>query len=468
MKQTLLVLAASIMPLVSAPARPNLLLITGDDLGFQLGCYGDTAAHTPHMDRLAHEGARFTRGYVTQASCSPSRSSMLTGLYPHQNGHIGLGHLGYALNSDRIPTLPGQLKRAGYYTGVIGKIHVSPDAIFPFDYKETNTADTRNLGKVRAKITQFLEETQQQPFFLMLNFFDPHDPHLLDIEGSPKVKTDVSQIKLFPWLPDDLKNDKSRQRQAEFQTCINRMDEGVGIALELLRAKGKAENTLVVLIGDNGPPFTRAKVSSFEAGVNVPFIAWWPGKIRGGQVSEKLVCTTDLMPTFLSLAGAETPDGLPGASLWPLLQGENVPWRDLLATEYTTHEPRSFNPQRSIRDARYKLTITLLKKPEFAWPEGITMESFRKLQARAGTGDWIELYDLKEDPCEFKNLADDPGHQAVRKRLWNHLQEWREATRDPLLDDNALRALIKQHENAPPTPVPAWKKAKAGTKAVTK
>ncbi len=441
--------------------RPNILLITGDDLGFQLGCYGETAAHTPNMDRLATEGVRFTRGYVTQASCSPSRSSILTGLYPHQNGQIGLAHLGYAMSNPKVAKLPNLLKAAGYFTGIVGKLHVGPEPAFDFDFKGVGYGGTRDVGNVTRDLRALIDKTPAgSPWFAYINYADPHDPHERDVKGYPKVKTEASQIKLYPWLPVDRRDDQTRSELADFQTCINRMDEGVGQLMQVLRETGHDRDTLVILLGDNGPPFSRAKVTSFEAGVHVPFLVRWPGRIKGGQVSDKLVCTIDIMPTLLSLAGAQPPANLPGRSLWPLLQGEKVDWRTTLATEYTSHTPGNFGPQRSIRDARYKLTLNLLRPPGFKWPDGITREAFRKVQPKAAPGKYVELYDLKSDPYEFKNLADDPGLAAVRDRLMKELQKWREETRDPLLSDDALRELIIKHRDPPPTPVPRWKKAK--------
>jgi N-sulfoglucosamine sulfohydrolase len=436
-------------------ARPNLILVTGDDMGFQLGCYGDAVATTPHMDRLAREGMRFTRGYITQASCSSSRSSMLTGLYPHQNGQIGLAHLGYSMRPD-VPTLPTLLRRAGYRTGIIGKLHVAPESSFDFDYKQTRTADTRDMQKVRDNCNAFLGGVGGGPFFLMLNFFDPHDPHLQDVGGSPKAKVTPEQARIFPFMGID--TPAMRQRVAEFTTCVNRVDEGVGVLMEVLERRGLLANTLIVVLGDNGPPLPRAKGTCFEAGVNVPFIAWWPGQVKP-QVSDALVCSIDLMPTFLELAGATPPGGLPGRSLVPLMRGQPVQWRNTLATEYTTHEPRNLNPQRSIRDARYKLTMTLLKDPAFQWPAEVPLEEYRKVQRRAAAGEYLELYDLQADPYEFKNLAGRPEMKAVRDRLFKELQTWRAETQDPLVDLAALRAMVLKEKDAPPTPVPAWRKA---------
>ncbi len=449
---------AAFLPVAFVAAeRPNLILVTADDMGFQLGCYGDAVMTTPNMDRLAREGLRFTRGYITQASCSPSRSSMLTGLYPHQNGQIGLAHLGYSMRPD-VPTLPTLLKKAGYRTGIIGKLHVAPESAFDFDYKETNTADTRDMAKIRAKCGAFLGGDAARPYFLMLNFFDPHDPHIQDINGSPKAKVVPEQAKVYPFMGTN--SPAIRQRVAEFATCVNRVDEGVGVLLDVLRERGLHTNTVIVVLGDNGPPLQRAKVTSFEPGVNVPFIAWAPGRIAP-RVGDEMVCSIDLLPTFLELAGAAPPPGLPGRSLLSLFRGAPPQWREYLATEYTTHEPRNLNPQRSIRDKHYKLTLTLLKDPAFQWPAGIAIAEYRRIQRRAATGEYIELYDVRTDPYEFRNLAGAPEHKDAQERLLRELKRWREETRDPLLDPAALQAMVLKEKDAPPTPVPAWKRARA-------
>jgi len=306
-------------------ARPNIILITADDLGFQLGCYGDTVATTPHMDRLARGGIRFTRGFVTQSSCSSSRSSLLTGLYPHQNGQIGLaGHdndpgvltNGYAMRPNQV-TLPTLLKQAGYRTGIIGKLHVQPASTFDFDYKELSTDDTRDMEKLRANCNAFLGDTGGKPFFFYVNLYDPHAPWTRDVHGRPKTKVTAEQVKLFPFMGANDDSAGMRQQIADYYTCVNRVDEGMGVLLDVLRERGLIANTLVVLLGDNGPPFSRAKVSSFEAGVNTPFIISWPGRVMP-RVSDEFICGVDFLPTFLELAGVKPPGGLAGRSLVPL------------------------------------------------------------------------------------------------------------------------------------------------------
>lgn len=429
--------------------RPNIVLVTADDLGFQLGCYGDKTVTTPNLDRLAEEGTRFTRAYVTQASCSPSRSSILTGLYPHQNGQIGLSHLGYSTKLG-LAYLPSLLKAAGYNTGIIGKLHVGVEEDAKFDYDERDTQATRDPTKVREMCGNFLKAHGQAPFFLYVNFFDPHEAFHRDINGSPKTKVAAGEIQSYPFMGKEKPHNATDV--ADFATCVNRLDECFGELMAALREKNLAKNTLIIFLGDNGPPLPRAKFTSYEAGVLVPQIAWWPDHIKK-QACDELVSNVDIMPTLLQAAGLQAPTSLAGVSLWPLLEGQRVPWREYLATEFTTHEPQMLNPQRSIRNKRYKLTLTLLKDPAFVWPEGITLESYRKIQNRAGDGDFIELYDLATDPCEFQNIANKLESKAIQDELTAELQKWRIDTQDPLLDQGALRDLVVTELDAPSTEV---------------
>ena len=142
---------AFVAMLTAVPAlaeRPNILLIVSEDNGPELGCYGDPYARTPNLDQLASEGVRFNRAYVAQAGCSQSRASVLTGLYPHQHGQIGLATWGFRMYREDTPNLPRSLKAAGYRTGIIGKLHINPESAFPFDFHEIPGANykRKNLG----------------------------------------------------------------------------------------------------------------------------------------------------------------------------------------------------------------------------------------------------------------------------------------------------------------------------------
>jgi N-sulfoglucosamine sulfohydrolase len=422
--------------------RPHLLLITADDLGLQLGCYGDKVATTPAMDQFAAEGIRFTRAYVTQASCSPSRSSMLTGLYPHQNGHIGLSHLGFSMHSADIPSLPLLLQKAGYATGILGKLHVSPPAAFPFEFNGLPGQQTRDPQKVAASFDTFLQQRQEgKPFFFMANLLDPHEPFDAKVEGAPKNIVMPRQVKPFPFmnLTEASEIKAAQKRVAGFYTCVNRADECFASLMSVLEKRGLKERTLVVVIGDHGPPMPRAKTTAFNAGNHIPCLVRWPGHVPAGEKRDQMVSMVDLMPTFLAAAGVPPPPGLPGQDMMPILKDATVPGRRYLATEFGSHTPADFLPQRCIQDERWRLVMNLLRAPEIVtekptWAGRAPEEVFSKYNATPH----IALYDLKNDPWELQNLADDPAHHAKLQELKTELHAWRQQTNDPFLNQTAL------------------------------
>ncbi len=423
---------------------PNILFVTADDLGLQLGCYGDEVAHTPNLDRFAEEGVRFTRAFVTQASCSSSRSSMLTGLYPHQNGQVGLSHRGYSMHDATIPTLPGELKKAGYTTGIIGKLHVKPESCFPFDFEETSHQVARDVVKVEKLAREFLEQNRNKPFFLMVNFTDPHSPFLRDVSGHPRVKVGVDKVPAFPFTGQD--QNASHKTTADYYCCVNRFDEGVGMLMTLLAENDLAANTLVVVIGDHGPPFPRAKVTCYEAGLQIPWLVRWPERVEAGMANDAFVSTVDLMPTFLDAAGIAVPKSLAGHSLAGLLEGKAEAVRDYLFGEYTSHVPVHYLPQRTVRDDRYKLCVNLMLQPDALArlkQEGINPR--KEFQSQFSDIPAVGLYDLEKDPHEFHNLAGDGPHEGTLRRLQQTLHDWRVSTKDPLLDLDSLAALTRSH-----------------------
>ncbi len=451
-------LAASMLPgrAASAPGteqRPNIVLIISEDNGPHFGCYGDPYAQTPNLDRLASQGVRFERAYITQAGCSQSRSSILTGLYPHQNGQLGLATWGYRLYREDTPSLPRSLKAAGYRTGRIGKLHVNPESAFPCDLQEIPGGNfaRKHLAAYAQHAERFFK-ADARPFFLHINYPEAHDPFLKQVDGLPKqplTGTDVQSLPCFGIDPPEL-----RQLMADYYNCLSRLDSLIGDLLAALDRSGKAGNTLIIYLGDHGPDLLRGKRSSYEGGTRVPLIIRWPDKARP-QVRAELVSTIDLMPTLLAISGATAVPNLPGQSLVPLLAGERPAWRDTVFTEFHTHAARAnFFPQRAAHGQRYKLIENLL--PDEANPD---MEKIDKelpfvasavaaarpevraayeLQQRPPR---FELYDLQTDPCEFHNLAASAAHAAQLANLKQRLLAWREQTRDPLLNPTNLARL---------------------------
>jgi len=452
MRGVFIAVATAVSSLAVAAERPNIVLIVSEDNGPELSCYGDPYVRTPNLDRLAAEGVRFDRAFVTQAGCSPSRASFLTGLYPHQHGQLGLATWGFRMYRDDTPNLPRSLEAAGYRTGLIGKLHVNPESAFPFGFSRipTGNFERKNLGDYARHAAEFFA-AGDAPFFLSVNYPDAHGPWLRQVDGLPPEPLDPEDVKPLPFFGVDTPH--LRESIANHYNCMMRLDALVGDLLAALDRSGKAADTLVVYIGDHGSDMLRGKRTCYEGGLRIPLLVRWPGHGPAGQVRTELVSTIDLAPTFLAVAEAEPIAGLPGRSLVPLLAGDHPAWRTHLFAEFHTHAAApNFYPQRSVRAERFKLIENLLPgevNPGVAFtfrefdtaPAAIeagpdeVREAYRMMERPPR----YELYDLDADPSEFRNLADDPAHAAVRTELATALQAWREDTADPLLDPAVLR-----------------------------
>ncbi|MBM3854915.1 MAG: sulfatase, partial [Verrucomicrobia bacterium] len=414
-------LVLSAASLASAAPRPNFLFIVSEDNGPELGCYGDAFARTPHLDRLAADGVRFDRAYVTQAGCSQSRSSVMTGLYPHQNGQLGLATWGFRMYRDDTPNIPRNLQAAGYRTGIVGKLHINPESAFPFDFVEMNSSNFARRGLADyAKHAEAFFRAGDRPFFLSVNYPEAHRPWVRQVDGLPARPLTGADVQPLAHMGVD--DPQLREFMADHYNCMSRLDSLVGDLLAALQRSGKAGNTVVVYFGDHGADMLRGKRTSYEGGVRIPLLVRWPLGAKAGQVRRDLVSTVDLMPTVLELAGAAPVPGLPGRSLAPLLRGEAARWRQYLFTEFHTHAAKTnFWPQRTVRDDRYKLIENLLPgevNPGYEFTLGHHDADLRGAIARAPAAvraayarmerppRW-ELYDLRADPFEFRDLTGD-------------------------------------------------------------
>ena len=436
--------------------KPNVLLIVADDLGLQLSCYGDRNIQTPNIDALAAAGTRFKTAYITQSSCSPSRVSIFTGLFPHTHGHIGLA------KKDNPPlnpkfhsqTLPALMKAAGYRTGIIGKLHVKPAKAFPFDLNLNAKIGPQAAREVRLMANaaeKFITADPAKPFFLMMSYVDPHAPFPPQVDGLPEKLTLPGEIP--PWPFQQVEDDTTRKNAANFYNAVRRLDAGVGLLMEKLKAAGQYDNTLVIFLGDNGPPFARAKTTCYEAGLRTPFLLRWPGVTKPGQVSEAFVSSVDILPTILDATGNKIPAHVQGRSLRQVGAGDNKGWRSTLAGEHHQHTEQPFFPRRALRDARYQIIHNLLagKATTYSSVDGDTANKVARLSAYDGTPaqkamamlpnppEW-ELYDLEADPSQFQNLAADPAHAAALDRMKALLLDWQKETHDPYLDPTIIAA----------------------------
>ncbi len=449
-----------LVPVASLRAqRPNVLLITADDMGFQLGCYGDSVTPTPALDALADRGRLFENAYVAQASCSPSRSAIFTGLYPHTNGQIGLANRGFAMHPPMTKrTLPVFLKQAGYRTGILGKLHVAPEASFPFDTRIS--VDTRDVKATAAKAAEFLAGAE--PFFLMANYSDPHvlgrgprppqEAFPTQYKGVPEQPLRVGQVPPLPFQMID--TDEQIERVTQYHNAVMRFDTAVGLLLAELENAGHGDNTLILFISDHGPPFFRGKTSCYEGGVKVPMIVVWPEVFKAGERSAALVSSLDLLPTILDAVEVTIPEDLHGRSLRHTL--DSVQHRAYLATEFHYHGTSPFFPRRTIRDAKYKLIHNLLAgqsqpSPGVDGDAALDMARRGKFPGtrigeafeRAADPPEFELYDLVADPWEFNNLVELAEHADHLARLQQALLDWRRQTEDPLLAPEGIEAMAQ-------------------------
>lgn len=436
--------------------RANILLIVSEDNGPEIGCYGEPFVQTPVLDQLAAEGVRFDRAFVPQAGCSQSRAALLTGLYPHQNGQIGLATWKFGLYDAKTPNLVRSLKQAGYRTGIIGKLHINPAEAFPFDFKAIPSSNfgRKGLSKYAEEAAEFMA-ADEAPFFLSVNYPDAHRPFTTQVDGIPAKPLrgeDVKPLAYFGLDSPDL-----RQQTADYYNCMSRLDSQIGDLLVELEKSGKRDNTLIVYMGDHGADMLRGKRTSYEGGVRVPLIVAGAGVV-GEQVRDELVSTLDLMPTILAAADAKPVDGLPGRSLTGLLAGKSEDWREYLFTEFHIHSAHNYYPQRTVRDDRFKLIQNLMPgevNPGYAFTnarffDGLddvieaAPEAVRSAYLRMQQPPEFELYDLESDPFEFVNLADEGAHAETLKRLNAQLEGWRDSTNDPMLHPENVRRLKEE------------------------
>jgi len=436
------------VPVVAAePSRRNILLLVADDLGFQVGCYGDKAAKTPNIDKLAANGTRFTHAFASVASCSPSRATILTGLPTHQCGQYGLAHATHNAHTFRdVQSVPKLLKTAGYRTGVIAKLHVQPAEVYPWD------AEIRNNGRNGAQIAEaakkFFAESSEKPFFLLVGFTDPHRAKKgFDSEtpykGVPHEKIDARDVPIPYHLSD---KPEVRAELADFYSATARLDFGVGAVLKALDDSKLADSTLVIFLSDNGIPFPGAKTTLYDSGVRLPLIVHAPTGRAKGITNQAMVSWTDIAPTVLDWAGVKPTPAMSGKSLLPILGAEDVLERGTVFGSHQFHEITMYYPMRMIRTRTHKLIRNLAHPLPFPFAsdlygsdmwQGVLERKDTMLGRRSRKAyehrPKEELYDLEKDPNELTNLAESPKHADTLKELRTKLLAWQTATKDPWL-----------------------------------
>lgn len=442
---------------------PNIVLIVADDHGREaVGCYGNPVVSTPAIDRLADEGTCFDQAFCTTASCSASRSVILTGLHNHTNRTYGLVHEPHRFAmSSAVRTLPAMLGEIGYRTVRIGKKHYRPERIFPFDVDPPEWGSDEDI--LRHRDDRWFADrcadvvSGDQPFFLYWCSYNPHrdavrEDHPLrpDTFGNPdrpfpgdtEQVFDPAEVIVPPFLPD---LPEVRAELAEYYQSIARLDRGVGRLLAHLEAAGVLDDTVVVYLSDNGAAFPMAKTTLYDPGMALPLVVRDPRR-PGGRRTSALVSWADIAPTICDLAGApERGAHMFGESLVPLLDDPDAVWRDHVFAAHSFHGITNYYPMRAVRTDRWKFLYNIAWRLEYPAASDLyasaTWQATLRTNGPLGSRDLdayrfrprFELYDLQADPLELRNVADDPAHADEVQRFTGMIQDFQQATNDPWL-----------------------------------
>ncbi len=428
MKSLFITFSASLFFLaLGRAAPPNFLLIIADDCTCRdLGVYGGQAK-TPHLEKLASQGMKFTHCFQAASMCSPTRHALYTGLYPVKSG----AYPNHTMAYHWVKSIAHYLQSAGYSTHLSGKTHVSPKSVFPFKYSVRPGDDNPDPAAFAKTLRQ--SEESRQPFLFIAASHEPHGPWN---KGDPS-QYPPSSLKLPPVFVD---TPDTREAFSRYLAEVTYFDSQVGELVGLLDRSLLRDNTLVIVLSEQGNSFPFAKWTCYDAGLGSAFITRWPGKVKPGLVNDALVEYVDVVPTFLEAAGFTCPEILDGRSFLPLLTGAT-----------TTHKTHVFGMQttrgvtggseyygiRSVRDSRYRYIRNLT--PEAAFSNSVTMGyPFKSWKRKADGGDTHarrlvddyqhrpaeELFDCESDPWNRNNLASDTKFTSQLNDLRSRLDLW--------------------------------------------
>jgi arylsulfatase A-like enzyme len=406
-------------------SRPNILYIHSHDTGRWVQPYGFQVP-TPNLQMLADQGVLFREAFCAAPTCSGSRASVLTGLYCHNNGMLGLAHRGWKLN-DYDQHWVHALRRAGYRSTLIGEQHISVDPGV-IGYDEIVPVDSNHAEYVAPLTIEALgEASSEQPWFMSVGFFETHRDFF-----APTSVRDT----LYSLPPSNLPDVKAtRKDMAAFKASARSLDQGIGAVLHALHDLDLVDDTLVLCTTDHGIAFPGAKATLFDRGIGVMMLMRGPGGFSGGKVVDAPVSHLDVFPTLCELAGVEAPDWLQGSSLMPLVRGEIDRLHDAIFAETTYHA--AYQPHRAVRTERWKY-IRRFDDYEHPVLANCDDSESKDVLVAAGWGEQVvpeeQLYDLVLDPAEGANLAADPAHSEALAQMRSRLDAWMRETEDPLLE----------------------------------
>ncbi len=430
----------------TSPKRPNIVIFIADDLGaVDIGPYGNKVVRTPSLDAFAMESMRFTSAFAGSPTCGPSRSTILTGLYPFRHG----GHGNHSAVKPGAISIVQQLKPLGYRVAIAGKLHVGPEASFPFERishsnviepgfeKKPGLNYDLNMTVVEEWISGLKKD---EPFVLIVC---DHSPHVVWPEKATYSPEEVN-------IPSKhIDTEDTRKARARYYTDITKMDGNMGRLMNSLKKNGLQQNTMVMFTADQGPQWAFAKWSLYDYGIQVPLIIRWPNVVKKGSTADALVSQVDVVPTFLDIIGGKSPVKLDGSSFFDVLKGKAVLKRAYVYATHTGDNQMNRSPARMVRSKQFKYIMNLAPEIEFNthmnkatdhdggreyWPSWIdkaksdayakqVLDLYHHRPAE-------ELYDVIADPEEKHNLAADQKYIATVKLLRGKVAAWRKQQGD--------------------------------------
>ena len=430
-----------------AADRPNVVYLDCHDLGDWLGCYDRPYLPTPHLDRLAAGGARFTCHTATAPICMPSRASIFTGLMPHQVGVTGQEAL-----APEAACMAARLRGAGYRTVLCGRLMILNEPAWVGFSEHLAADDDAKAAAAAAFIAA--HRPGAGPFLLSVSFQQCHRPF-----GARHEPALAERVAVPPYLPD---TSATRRDLATLAWQIGDLDRRVGQILSAIDRAGLRDTTLVVFTTEHGPALARAKHTTYESGLRTALLLRLPGVIRAGGAVPHLTSHLDLLPTVAELCGLPPPDAASGLSWAPHLAGDRAaPTRQWAFSEFNWGRRSGqwyYTPSRTVRGARYKLMRSYRRWPIYVDNGWLA----RYAGARATVERWYgaplpetQLFDLQADPHELRNLAGTPALAPLQAQMDAVLDDHLRATDDPI-----LRGPVANRAGEPD--VPQWQRRPDG------
>ena len=419
---------------LETPEKPNIIFYLADDQDkYDYGCYGNEKIHTPAVDKLAKEGLRFENAFTGQAICAPSRSQLYTGNYPLKNGCF----LNHIQTKNKQVSITTYLRELGYEVILAGKSHVGPKSVFDWnkewkpEYKEGAPRPYLPFDSIKDYL-----ESANKPFCMYITSEYPHGPYFDETAGTS------DNYKFFPFNKKNKENAIVLKQMAGYYRNVKEDN----LQLEQILAwvdEFLDENTLFIYSADHGKT---GKFTVYDRGLNIPFVVRWPAVIKPGTKSDVLIHYTDVLPTFMEIAGGKAPVNIDGSSFFPVLKGDDKEIHEYVYGVQTNQniQQTAIFPSRMVRNKKYKYirNFNSIEVVENNYGDNEYLNAFLKRGAeKFKDTPFEELYDIENDPFEQVNLAKNPEFKETKELLVAELYKWMNEQEDFLVKENYMPLL---------------------------